>query len=619
MENTKRTNTCGDLRAADEGKSVILNGWVMRTRDLGGLCFIQLRDRYGITQVVVGDKASDELKKVAVSLKSEYCIAVSGKVAARQAKDVNKDMATGEIEVEADDIQIFTTSEPLPFSIDEVRQKDGTVVLPNEDLRLKYRYLDLRRAPMQHNIILRSNVTFAVREYMTQHGFLEIETPTFVKSTPEGARDYLVPSRVHAGKFYSLPQSPQLYKQLLMVSGFDKYFQIARCYRDEDARGDRQPEFTQIDIEMSFTNREEVLETTEGMMNYVFKKTLNYQLPVHFDRISWEDAFNFYGSDKPDLRFGLKMQDAAFMAALGDFNAFKEGAANPGMDVVRHKRTGIKALVVKGAAEKYSRKMIEELEQVAIIKSAHKAKGLAWMKVNAEGKFEGGISKFFAGKESEICSKLGAEKGDLLLFVASDKWQVACVAMGGVRSQLGRDLKLYDPKDEYHFAWIVDFPYFAWNEDENKWETEHHMFTLPQKKYWPTLESDPGSVKGDLYDLVMNGYEVASGSMRINDPALQQRIFKIVGYSNERAEKAFGFLVQAFKFGAPPHGGIAPGLDRLVMLMCHEESIHEVIAFPKNNLAQSPMDGCPSAPAEEGQLKELHIQCTEFEDDSASK
>jgi aspartyl-tRNA synthetase len=619
MENTKRTDTCGDLRAADEGKSVILNGWVMRTRDLGGLCFIQLRDRYGITQVVVGDKASDELKKAAVSLKSEYCIAVSGTVAARQPKDINKDMPTGEIEVEADDIQIFTTSESLPFSIDEVRQKDGTIVLPNEDLRLKYRYLDLRRAPMQRNIILRSNVTFAVREYMTKQGFLEIETPTFVKSTPEGARDYLVPSRVHAGKFYSLPQSPQLYKQLLMVSGFDKYFQIARCYRDEDARGDRQPEFTQIDIEMSFTNREEVLETTEGMMNYVFKKTLNYQLPVHFDRISWEDAFNFYGSDKPDLRFGLKMQDASFMAALGDFNAFKEGAANPGMDVVRHKRTGIKALVVKGAAEKYSRKMIEELEQVAIIKSAHKAKGLAWMKVNEEGKFEGGISKFFAGKESEICSKLGAENGDLLLFVASDKWQVACVAMGGVRSQLGRDLNLYDPKDEYHFAWIVDFPYFAWNEDENKWETEHHMFTLPQKKYWPTLESDPGSVKGDLYDLVMNGYEVASGSMRINDPALQQRIFKIVGYSNERAEKAFGFLVQAFKFGAPPHGGIAPGLDRLLMLMCHEESIHEVIAFPKNNLAQSPMDGCPSAPAEEGQLKELHIQCTEFEDDSASK
>ena len=604
MENTKRTVTCGDLRKSDVGKSVILNGWVHRTRDLGGLFFIQLRDRYGITQILVGDNASEEVKKIAASLKSEYCIAISGKVAARSDKDVNPEMATGEIEVEAEDIEIFTTSEQLPFAIDEVRQKDGTIVLPNEDLRLKYRYLDLRREPMQHHIILRSQVTFAVREYLTQQGFLEIETPTFIKSTPEGARDYLVPSRVHPGKFYSLPQSPQLYKQLLMVSGFDKYFQIARCYRDEDARGDRQPEFTQIDMEMSFTNREEVLSVTEGMMGYVFKKTMDYNLPAKFDRLSWDDAFDFYGSDKPDLRFGLKMQDAAFMADLSDFNAFKTGAANADKSVERHKRSGLKALVVKNVADKYSRKTIEALESVAKI---NHAKGLAWMKVNAEGVFEGGISKFFAGKESEICSKLGAEKNDLLLFVSDEKWQTACVALGAVRKQLGKDLNLYDPNDQFHFAWIIDFPYFAWNEDEQHWETEHHMFTLPQKKYWDTLESDPGSVKGDLYDLVLNGYELASGSMRINDPALQQRIFKIVGYSQERAEKAFGFLVQAFKFGAPPHGGIAPGLDRLIMLMEKQDSIHEVIAFPKNNLAASPMDECPS-PVEEQQLKDLHIE-----------
>ena len=609
MENTKRTVTCGDLRASDVGKSVILNGWVHRTRELGGLTFILLRDRYGITQVVVGDKASDEVKKIASTLKSEYCVAISGTVAARQEKDINKDMATGAIEVEAAEIEIFTTSEQLPFAIDEVRQKDGTIVLPNEDLRLKYRYLDLRREPMKQNIILRSNVTFATREYLTQKGFLEIETPTFIKSTPEGARDYLVPSRVHPGKFYSLPQSPQLYKQLLMVSGFDKYFQIARCYRDEDARGDRQPEFTQIDMEMSFTNREEVLSTTEGMMGYIFKKTLNYDLPAKFDRITWDDAFNLYGSDKPDLRFDMKIQDAAFMAGLSDFNAFKAGAANAGMDIERHKRSGLKALVVKNVADKYSRKMVEELEAVA---KKYKAKGLAWMKVNAEGNFEGGVSKFFAGKESEICSKLGAEKNDLLLFVSDEKWQVACVSLGAVRKQLGKDLNLYNPADEFHFAWIIDFPYFAWNEEENHWETEHHMFTLPQKKYWDTLESDPGSVKGDLYDLVLNGYELASGSMRINDPALQQRIFKIVGYSQERADKAFGFLVQAFKFGAPPHGGIAPGLDRLVMLMRHEESIHEVIAFPKNNLAASPMDECPSY-VDEQQLKDLHLVCTEIE------
>lgn len=610
MEHTKRSCNCGALRASDAGKIVTLNGWVHRTRALGGLSFILLRDRYGITQVVVGDGANDETKKIAASLKSEFCIAVRGKVSMRNEKDFNAEMPTGQIEVIADEIEIFTTSEALPFAIDEVRQKDGTLVIPNEDLRLKYRYLDLRREVMQRHIILRSQVTFAVREFLTAQGFLEIETPTFIKSTPEGARDYLVPSRIHPGKFYSLPQSPQLYKQLLMVSGFDKYFQIARCYRDEDARGDRQPEFTQIDMEMSFTDREEVLATTEEMLRHVFKKTLGYDLPAQFDRLSWEDAFNFYGSDKPDLRFDLKMQDASFMAELSDFNAFKAGAENAKMEIERHKRSGLKCLVVPNCAEKFSRKNIEALEAVA---KTYKAKGLAWMKiVSAENalKFEGGISKFFAGKENEICEKLGANANDLLLFVSDESWQTACTALGAVRKQLGRDLNLYNANDEFHFAWIIDFPYFAWNEDENHWETEHHMFTLPQKKYWPTLESNPGEVKGDLYDLVLNGYELASGSMRINDPALQERIFKIVGYSQERAQKAFGFLVQAFKYGAPPHGGIAPGLDRLVMLMCKEDSIHEVIAFPKNNLAASPLDDCPSK-VDEQLLKDLKLKCEE--------
>lgn len=610
MEHTKRSCNCGALRSSDAGKIVTLNGWVHRTRALGGLTFILLRDRYGITQVVVGDGANDETKKIAASLKSEFCIAVRGKVSMRNEKDFNAEMPTGQIEVLADEIEIFTTSEVLPFAIDEVRQKDGTLVIPNEDLRLKYRYLDLRREVMQRHIILRSQVTFAVREFLTAQGFLEIETPTFIKSTPEGARDYLVPSRIHPGKFYSLPQSPQLYKQLLMVSGFDKYFQIARCYRDEDARGDRQPEFTQIDMEMSFTDREEVLATTEEMLRHVFKKTLGYDLPAQFDRLSWEDAFNFYGSDKPDLRFDLKMQDASFMAELSDFNAFKSGAANANMEIERHKRSGLKCLVVPNCAEKFSRKNIEALEAVA---KTYKAKGLAWMKiVSAENalKFEGGISKFFAGKEKEICEKLGANANDLLLFVSDENWQTACTALGTVRKQLGRDLNLYNANDEFHFAWIIDFPYFAWNEDENHWETEHHMFTLPQKKYWPTLESNPGEVKGDLYDLVLNGYELASGSMRINNPALQERIFKISGYSQERAQKAFGFLVQAFKYGAPPHGGIAPGLDRLVMLMCKEDSIHEVIAFPKNNLAASPLDDCPSK-VDEQLLRDLKLKCEE--------
>ncbi len=597
MKSTKRTVTCGQLRKSDVGKTVILNGWVHRTRDLGGLFFISLRDRYGITQITVGSEATDAVKKIAAELKNEYCIAVEGIVTARTEKNINKDMATGEIEIEVSDIEIFTSSEQLPFPVDEVRQKDGSIVLPNEELRLKYRYIDLRRAPMQHNIALRSQVTLAVRNYLASQNFLEIETPTFIKSTPEGARDYLVPSRVNPGKFYALPQSPQLYKQILMVSGFDRYFQIARCYRDEDARGDRQPEFTQIDMEMSFTNREEVLTMTEGLMNNVFKQTLNIDLPKQFQRLAFDDAINLYGTDKPDLRFNMKMQEALFLADLSDFKAFT---------TVKDAGGTIKALVVSNVADQYSRKKIESLEETAKI---YKAKGLAWMKVNASGALEGGISKFFADKSEEITTKFNAKPNDLILFVADEKIRRACTALGAVRTRLGKELNLIDP-DTFCFVWIVDFPMFAWNEDENKWETEHHMFTMPQKQYWPTLESDPGSVKGDLYDLVLNGYELASGSMRINDPTLQKRIFKIVGFDEEEGNKKFGFLTEAFKYGAPPHGGIAPGLDRLVMLMCHEESIREVIAFPKNTLAQSPMDDCPNT-VDNTQLNDLHISIVE--------
>ncbi|MCI1208978.1 MAG: aspartate--tRNA ligase [Treponema sp.] len=599
MRSTKRTVTCGDLRKSDVGKTVVLNGWVHRARDLGGIFFILLRDRYGITQITVGPEASAAVKKTASDLKNEYCIAVEGTVSARTEKNINHDMPTGEVEIEVSDIEIFTPSAVLPFPVDEVRQKDGTVVLPNDDLRLRYRYIDLRRAPMQQHIALRSAVMLATRKYLCSKGFLEIETPTFVKSTPEGARDYLVPSRVHPGKFYALPQSPQLYKQLLMVAGFDRYFQIARCYRDEDARGDRQPEFTQIDMELSFTDREEVLSMTEGLMQHIFRETMDIELPAEFERVAFDDAIDWYGTDKPDLRFDMKMQNGNFMADSGDFSAFKTVVRDGG---------SIRALVVSGVAEQYSRKKIEALEATARI---YKAKGLAWLKVMGDGKFEGGISKFFAGKSAEICTKLGAKPGDLILFVADNKHRVACTALGAVRTQLGRELKLADP-NEFHFVWIVDFPMFAWNEDENKWETEHHMFTMPQKKYWPTLESDPGSVKGDLYDLVLNGYELASGSMRINHPDLQKRIFKIVGFSEEEGNKKFGFLTEAFRYGAPPHGGIAPGLDRLIMLMCHEDSIKEVIAFPKNTFAQNPMDDCPSE-VDESQLREIHIAITEHE------
>lgn len=609
MENMKRTVTCGDLRKADDKKTVILNGWIHRIREHGGISFINLRDRYGITQVVVDSDSPAELADFAKNLRMEFCIAVEGVVRARPDTMINPDMITGEIEVVAKAIKVLSKSETLPFMIDEV-QKDGTPVIPNEDLRLKYRYLDLRTERMQHHLALRSKVTLATRNYLCDKGFYELETPTFIKSTPEGARDYLVPSRLYPGKFYALPQSPQLYKQILMVSGFDKYFQIARCYRDEDARGDRQPEFTQIDMEMSFVERDDVLNLTEGLMAHIFKETMNVTLPEHFERIAYDDAIELYGTDKPELRFDMKMQDAAFMADLGTFQAFKDAVA-----VLPDEKGGslsggsVKALVVPGMAESYSRKKIEELESVAKI---YKAKGLAWMKVTGtetEPNLEGGISKFFEGKAKDVCATLGAKAGDLLLFVADTKKRVACTALGAVRSKLGKDLNLCDP-DKWAFAWIVDFPMFEWNEEENKWDTAHHMFTMPQYKYHDTLESNPGEVKGDLYDLVLNGYELASGSIRIHDPELQKRIFKIVGFDEEEGQKKFGFLTEAFKYGAPPHGGIAPGLDRLIMIMCREASIHDVIAFPKNSFAISPMDECPGE-VDQKQLDELHLKIVE--------
>ncbi len=589
MERMKRTETCGAARKEDNGRTVVLNGWVHRIRNHGGIFFINLRDRYGITQVVVDSDSPAGLAEIAAGLHMEYCIAVQGIVRLRPENMVNPDMATGEIEVSAQQIEVLSKSETLPFVIDEQTNA-------SEDLRLKHRYLDLRSFSMQYNLALRSAVTFSVRKFLTEKGFFEIETPTFIRSTPEGARDYLVPSRLYPGKFYALPQSPQLYKQLLMVSGFDKYFQIARCYRDEDARGDRQPEFTQIDIEQSFVSREDILSLIEEMFGRVFAETISVSLPETFPRISYTDAMDLYGTDKPDLRFDMKLQDGSFLAPLGSFQAFKDALAAGGK---------IKALKVEGAAETYSRKKIEELEAVAKI---YKAKGLAWMKVGAGNKLEGGISKFFEGKENEVCSSLNASEKDLLLFVADSNGKTACTALGAVRSKIGRDSGFCDPK-KFSFVWVVDFPLFEWNEDENKWEAAHHMFSMPQEKYLDTLESDPGSVKGDLYDLVLNGYELASGSIRIHDSELQKRIFKIVGFSEEEGKQKFGFLTEAFKYGAPPHGGIAPGLDRLIMLMCGQTSIKEVIAFPKNSFAQSPMDGCPGD-VDALQMEELHLKIT---------
>jgi len=587
METMKRTCTCGALRKAAAGNKVILNGWVNRKRDHGGISFVNLRDRYGQTQVVVDADAPADLKAAADSLKSEYCVAVEGTVRARPDTMVNPEMPTGEVEVVASRIVTLNACELLPFQIDAAGDA-------KEELRLSYRYLDLRSEGMQRRLRLRHEVAFAVREYLIGQGFYEIETPTLIRSTPEGARDYLVPSRLYAGKFYALPQSPQLYKQLLMVSGFDRYFQIARCYRDEDARGDRQPEFTQVDLEMSFVSREDVLNVIEAMMGHVFKKTLGVELPAKFQRITYDDAMEWYGSDKPELRFGMKMQDMAPYVPACGFQAFKDSLASGG---------AVKALVVPGVAEKYSRKMIEELEETAKI---YKAKGLAWMKVSASGALEGGASKFFADQAAAVVSGLGAKPGDLVLMVADAKRKVANVSLGAVRTRLGKGLGLLDPA-RFEFAWIIDFPMFEYNEEEGRWEAAHHMFTWPQEKYHATLESDPGSVKGDLYDLVLNGFELASGSIRIHDPEMQKRVFRIVGFDEAEAEKRFGFLTNAFRYGAPPHGGIAPGLDRLCMIMSGETSIKEVIAFPKNSFAVSPMDDCPNT-VDGKQLDDLHLK-----------
>ena len=582
----QRTNTCGELRAADIGKSVVINGWVHRKRDHGGITFINIRDRYGVTQVVVDADSPRELLDIAVDLKMEYCLSIRGTVRSRPDTMINPSMPTGEIEVKAERIQILSRSAPLPFMIDE--QTDA-----KEDMRLTYRYLDLRSLSMQKKIRLRHEAAFAVREYLVGKDFYEIETPTFIRSTPEGARDYLVPSRLYPGKFYALPQSPQLYKQILMVSGFDKYFQLARCYRDEDSRGDRQPEFTQIDIEMSFVTREDVLTLVEGLMGHVFKKTLGVQLPAQFARIPYDEALDRFGTDKPDLRFGMELQDfAPFVDEHCSFQAFHEIVVKGGT---------VKALVAPGKAD-YSRKQIEELEAKAKVYKAH---GLAWMKVSSAGALEGGASKFFSD-HSRIIQGLGAKPGDLILLVADEKKKIACTALGAVRTQLGKDLDLCDPA-VFAFAWIVDFPLFEYNEEEQRWEAAHHMFTMPQAQYHDSLEADPGAVKGDLYDLVLNGFEIASGSIRIHDPELQKRIFRIVGMTDEEAQRKFGFLLEAFKYGPPPHGGIAPGFDRLVMLMAGETSIKEVIAFPKNSFAVSPMDQCPNE-VDERQLKELHIK-----------
>ncbi len=587
METMKRTVTCGALRAADAGTVVTLNGWVHRRRDHGGVRFYDIRDRYGLTQVVVDADAAEGLRATSEQLKFEYCIAVEGLVRARPGTMANPNMPTGAIEVQAKKITILSRCDVLPFMIDD--RADA-----KEDTRFAYRYLDLRTGTMQRNIALRHRAAFATREYLVGKGFYEIETPMFIKSTPEGARDYLVPSRLNPGRFYALPQSPQLYKQLLMVSGFDRYFQIARCFRDEDARADRQHEFSQIDIEMSFVSKEDVFELVEGLMAHIFKQSIGVDIEVPFLRLPHEEAMNRYGSDKPDLRYGLDMKDFAPFAKKGGFEVFRKVLEEGG---------AVKALVAPGCAE-YSRKQITDLEGVAKV---YGAAGLAWMKVSEAG-LDGGVSRFYAEQAADIKAALGAKTGDLVLMVGAE-FRAACLSLGAVRVQLARELKLADPK-VFKFCWIVDFPLFEWNAEEKKWDPAHHMFTMPQERFVADFETRPGEVKGDLYDLVCNGAELASGSIRIHDPEIQKRVFRFLGFSEEEAQKRFGFLLDAFRYGPPPHGGIAPGFDRLVAMMAGETTIRDFIAFPKNTLGQSPMDGSPSE-VDARQLEDLHIRIVE--------
>lgn len=613
MEYTQRTIDCGALRAANEGDVVSLNGWVHRVRDHGGIYFIDLRDRFGKTQIVIGQDTPDHIRVLASGLHLEYCLSVTGRVCKRPDETINNAMPTGEIEVHISQLEVLSKSTVLPFMIEDA------VSLANEDLRLKYRYLDLRSGGMQQKMRLRHMVMQCTRSYLNDAGFLEIETPTLIRSTPEGARDFLVPSRMKAGHFYALPQSPQLYKQILMMSGMDKYYQFARCYRDEDARGDRQPEHTQIDMELSFVKTSDIYVLIEGLMKKIFKECRGVSLELPFAHLTYQDAMDSYGSDKPDLRFDLCIKDfSAFVPLLG-FGVFERvlerdaGAGERGGSLNAH-WGAVKVLVIPQATV-ISRKDIEHLERIA---KTYGAKGLAWARYTKQagdeiGRFSGGISKFLNNALDEIVSEYSIQENDLLFFGA-DVWDVACTSLGAVRNEVAKLLDLIPERhldaltypNVFAFVWITDFPLFDWDDSTEAWTPAHHMFTMPQAQYIDMLESNPREAKGELYDLVCNGIELASGSIRIHDMDIQQRVFDIIGMPKEEALSRFGFLLEALQYGAPPHGGIAPGLDRLLMLMTGANSIREVMSFPKNTAGASPMDGSPNIVSEE-QIEDLHL------------
>jgi len=590
MASWQRTHHCGELRDSHVGQAVVLNGWVNTSRRFNDQIFIDLRDRYGITQVVF-EAADTEMFDVADKVRGEFVLSVHGAVRPRIAGKSNPKLATGAIEVKAQTLSILNRCQTPPFEVTEFPGEEQA----NEDLRLQYRFLDLRRPSLHRVLALRHRLNKVIRDNLDSQGFLELETPLLGRSTPEGARDYLVPSRVHPGSWYALPQSPQLYKQLLMVAGYDKYFQIARCLRDEDLRADRQPEFTQLDLEMSFVEMEDIFRVIEALTADIFRKCIGVEIPLPLARLKYADAMLQYGSDKPDLRYSLEIVDVGDIAAKTEFQAFRSTLESGGK---------VRALNAVGAGSKFSRKNIDDLAEVV---KRLGGKGCAWVKAESD-KFVGGIEKFLPPViQAELRQRLSVQPGDLLLFVA-DKEDVVCQTLGGLRQHLANLLKLFDPdKREYKIAWVYDFPSFIWDDEEKRWAANHHPFTAPMDEDLALLESDPGKVRAKAYDLVINGYECGGGSIRIHNPETQARLFKVLGMSDEQARQRFGFLLDALRYGAPPHGGIALGLDRFAMMLAGTTNIRDVIAFPKNQRAQDRMTGAP-ATVDAKQLKELGIK-----------
>lgn len=589
----KRTHMCGNLRKSDVGNVVTVNGWVDRVRDNGGVLFLLIRDRSGIIQCTFDKSVNKDLFDIAFTCRTEFVVAIKGELVARDEAAINKKMPTGEVEVIAQDIRILTRAETTPFEIDDTKEV-------NDQIRLKYRYLDLRRPSMQRNMMLRHRVMQVARNYFDEQGFIEIETPMLTKSTPEGARDYLVPSRVHAGKFYALPQSPQQYKQLLMLAGMDRYIQITRCFRDEDLRADRQPEFTQIDLEMSFVEQDDVIAVNEGFLQRVFKEVLDVDIALPLPRMTWQDAMDKYGSDKPDTRFGFEICDISDIAANCSFKVFKDTVDNGG---------SVRLINCNGYADKFPRKEIDKLGEFV---KTYRAKGLAWLKLAQDGSMTSSFAKFISEEEIEqIKARANAKENDLLFVVADADWETAATALGALRCELAKRLDLAK-KDDFKLLWVTDFPQFEYSEEEDRLVAKHHPFTAPMDEDIALLDTDPKKVRAKAYDIILNGCELGGGSIRIHDPEIQTKMFRTLGFTEEKAQEQFGHLITAFSYGAPPHGGLAYGLDRLCMLLAGLDSIRDVIAFPKVQNASDLMMHCPDV-VEQKQLDDLSIAVTKIE------